>query len=544
MPSAVETAASLWLVAQIFDHSAGWICCDDGDESQTWRQWPQDVENIAAARAISFGLAARPDGPLQPPRAIAAPAVEFRRLGKLPLPPSLVIPYAEVPIGIWLLDAPIAKFECEAIGLVLADMLGSEIVGPVEMIPLEGSPLFRHVARPPRAATYPPPQNLFTLLEQEADYEEPVRYSPHDVLALLDFDPEVEEQVARIERRTRAQAVVRQREDARALRFPSTSASLAEELLRHDAPVEWSIEGLHVRGGNSLLAAEFKAGKTTMVLNVLRALADEQPFLGEYGVGDLRGRRVAWWNYEVGQSQANGWLRDLDISNDEAVAVAHLRGTSLPVHVTAAFDWIVRWLTDRNVGFWIVDPFAAAFGGDENSNQEVGEFLRLLDRIKVQADVEDLLLVHHTGRRQQDVGREHGRGATRLDDWADSRWVLSRQGEYDRKFRAHGRDVDTGVARLLTYEPNGRRLLYASEDVQQGRARSARESKDERNAKRLLRLIGASPGVTAKELREQAEIRSAYFTPTLKLLEERGHIRVDKQGTTRRHFLIEAAVDA
>ncbi len=66
----------------------------------------------------------------------------------------------------------------------------------------------------------------------------------------------------------------------------------------------------------------------------------------------------------------------------------------------------------------------------------------------------------HTGRAAMDVGSERARGATRLDDWADVRWLLTRGTGEDidnRYFRATGRDVETDEG-VLEYNPLTRGL--------------------------------------------------------------------------------------
>src|SRR5205807_2645857 len=82
---------------------------------------------------------------------------------------------------------------------------------------------------------------------------------------------------------------------------------------------------------------------------------------------------------------------------------------------------------DVDATTWILDPVARAIVGwpgareTENSNTAVAEFLDTLDQLKFEGGVEDLFLAHHTGRAAQTPGAEHGRGATRWDDWPDVR---------------------------------------------------------------------------------------------------------------------------
>src|SRR5262249_33584776 len=140
--------------------------------------------------------------------------------------------------------------------------------------------------------------------------------------------------------------------------------------------------------------------------------------------------------------------------------VLHLRGYRLPFWTPTARDFLIDWLAERAVSFLIVDPWARAFtgAGSENSNEDVGRVLDALDEIKRRAGVADLLVVAHTGRKEHIDGGEHVRGATRLDDWADTRWLITRD-RRDRFFAAHGRGVEVEEGRL-TFDPDTLRLSF------------------------------------------------------------------------------------
>jgi hypothetical protein len=141
------------------------------------------------------------------------------------------------------------------------------------------------------------------------------------------------------------------------------------------------------------------------------------------GPTQLKGR-VAFWNYELSPAQFNVWLREIGIESNDRAAVLALRGHMLPLTTHVGEDFAVRWLEEREVEFWIVDTFARAMtdcGLDENSNSDIDVLTHALDVIKQRAGVKNLLLSAHTGRMPQEEGKEHSRGGTRLDDWADNR---------------------------------------------------------------------------------------------------------------------------
>jgi hypothetical protein len=223
-------------------------------------------------------------------------------------------------------------------------------------------------------------------------------------------------------------------------------------------------------------------------------LVDDEPFLGRFPIGNFDGR-VAIFNYEVDERQFRRWMRDLNIVNQDRVTVLNLRGYRLPPIHPHTEEWIVKWLVDHEVAVWLVDPFARAFVGcgEENSNSDVGVFLDALDVIKEQAGVGELILPTHTGRGEQAIGLERARGATRLDDWADVRWLLTTDDQQRRFFRATGRDVEA-EEEMLGFDPSTRRLSLGGWDRQGMRQRDLTNE--------LVAYVRDNPGLGTNEIIE------------------------------------------
>ncbi|MEU0159646.1 AAA family ATPase [Streptomyces sp. NPDC006261] len=254
------------------------------------------------------------------------------------------------------------------------------------------------------------------------------------------FDRDVEDALHREKVRT----AVKVRLASEGWEPPPTFGTMAEELLIEDGPIQWTVEGLHVTGFNTLVVAKYKTGKTTLALNLMRAFADSTPFLGEYKTSIPEGGQVAWWNFELDSRTARRWVRRMDVQNPERLVHLGLRGYAMPITSPVAADWAVNWLKQHNIKIWIVDPWGAAFDGVENDNNDVREWTKALDIIKRRAGVEDVFLVAHTGRGEAEEGQEHVRGATRLDGWRDVQWMYTKDPEAPelRWMYAHGRDVD------------------------------------------------------------------------------------------------------
>src|SRR5699024_10391975 len=78
-------------------------------------------------------------------------------------------------------------------------------------------------------------------------------------------------------------------------------------------------------GGNVVLSAQYKAGKTTLVGNAVRCLVDGNAFLGVYEVPEPAGRVVLIYN-ERDPRNLRRWLREHRIVNARNVEVISLRG--------------------------------------------------------------------------------------------------------------------------------------------------------------------------------------------------------------------------
>lgn len=308
------------------------------------------------------------------------------------------------------------------------------------------------------------------------------------------------QEIERIRIRREADRYVTAEEHAKQWREPPWRPTLTEELAIPDEPVTYLIDDIFPTGGNVLLTAQYKTGKTTLVNDMARALADRNQFLGRFNTSMNEGR-IALWNYEVDDRQYRRWLREAGFRNTDQVSVLNLRGYRMPVMVPRVEDWIVNWLIDRQVTTWVMDPFARAFvgsGTSENDNTEVGAFLDTLDVIKDRAGVSELILPTHTGRAEMDKGSERARGATRLDDWADVRWLLTKDDRDVRYFRATGRDVEFPEERL-DYDEATRALTLGGGD----RAWEMRRHRTQT----VIEVVNDNPGIGLAALR--TAVRSA-----------------------------------
>ena len=307
----------------------------------------------------------------------------------------------------------------------------------------------------------------------------------------------VNAELARLRATRQAKQQLDNEEHQAQFREPPSRPTLTQELALPDDPITYRVNEIMPTGSNVLLTAQYKTGKTTLNLNLLKALADGEPFLGRYDINPLPdGKKAVWWNYEVDERQARRWLRDLNIQNLDRIAILNLRGYRLTLTTDRGEDWAVQWLADHDAAYWQIDPAARAMVGsaDENSNSEVGHWLDTLDIIKERAGVDELTLATHTGRIEQQVGSERARGATRLDDWADVRWLLTKDEDDRRYLRFTGRDVDIDEEEI-TYDPDTRQLRASGRG-----GRKAVKAHDLADA--IYDYIKTNPGKTQTNIKE------------------------------------------
>jgi hypothetical protein len=355
---------------------------------------------------------------------------------------------------------------------------------------------------------------------------------PDDEVARMAQDYSVKStrvDVLKAELRAREQArieIARERSDAAPFSPPDGTA--ADYLAEDDEDIAYTIEEWHPTGGNTLVVARGKAGKTSLGVNLMRSLADGVPFLGRYGIEFSEGT-IAYFDYEMNSPMFKFWLRKVGVKNlDRLVRPWHLRGLPNPL---LHEERVAEWLAKRDVKFWIVDAAMGAWSGyvtNENSNSEVDAFTKVLDQIKTAAGVEDLVLCHHMGAAQFAEGGERGRGATRLEDWADHIWYLTRDDQTGaRAMWAKGRGVDVPADQAIDiqYSAESHRLMA-------GATRAAR--RQDAAAYAALAALDAYPEKNPKTGEWTSTIRPAEYKGQYRAAIDEGWIEQYTDGRAKR----------
>lgn len=229
----------------------------------------------------------------------------------------------------------------------------------------------------------------------------------------------------------------------------------ADELLDEpDEEVDMRIDNLMPSGGFTLLAAQAKSGKTTLIINLIASLLSGDDFLGRFPVTPIE-RSIALVDLELPRKTVKKWLRAHGIRSNR-VKVLALRGkvgNFSNLLDPAERARIATELRDRDIEVLIVDPLSVllqAEGIEENSNSDVGRYLRLgLVTLVEEAGIKELIVAHHMGVA------ERSRGATVILDTPDAIWRLVKEENSDadehnkrRYFSAYGRDVEVSEGEL------------------------------------------------------------------------------------------------
>lgn len=300
---------------------------------------------------------------------------------------------------------------------------------------------------------------------------------------------------------------------------------------------------------STLLIAQRKTGKTTAMLNWARCLLKGEPFLGRFDTIALEEHeKVAVLNFEVSGAQLGRWAHEAGIDPERLVLV-NLRGRRNPLSHDGDRETLAGVLREQRVGALVVDPFGRAFTGDnQNDNGQVQNFLVDLDLFtRAEVGARDLMLAAHAG-----WGAERARGASALEDWADTIITMTRDTEDESKryLKAEGRDVDIEedelafdeFTRTLSLTGAGPRKKGKKADDARGKLmvalRRAVATEPGCTLTRAVELINAMPDVAVTASmsgRSYSRLKEA-----VEASQEAGFVRVEAAGRRGAHHLFPA----
>ena len=193
-----------------------------------------------------------------------------------------------------------------------------------------------------------------------------------------------------------------------------------DELFAMPDPV-WLVDKHIATESLAMLYGKFGSYKSFIALDMALSVAGGKKYLDQYacrsgpvvyiageGRGGLPKRILAWIGEHGGE-----------VPNDFKLM---LEGPTLSDHAT--LNRVLRKLRElpKKPVLIVIDTVARCYGGEENSNTEVGKFIRHCDTIKA-ATGAAVLLIHHTGK-DEDRG---ARGASNWPGTMDSMFCATKE---------------------------------------------------------------------------------------------------------------------
>ena len=275
------------------------------------------------------------------------------------------------------------------------------------------------------------------------------------------LDPEVRSLVAR----NQAKQLVA----AQTWTPPERPGSLLDQLAIGVPETDWIVEGL-VPAGIVQVNAQYKTGKTTLLMNYVRALATGEPFLGRFPVNVATDDRIGYLNMELSRGQMLRWWADMDLGDDayKRIEPYHARDDGFSVldfSNDLAVEWLVNWLRESGIRVLVADPLSklynpARWGSDPNAAYT--QWWKVLEDVVRRAELRGVIIAHHTGFGEDTADR--ARGASAMMDNPDVNMSFRHNGDHGgrpqdnkRYLSALGRDVDVPEFEL-DYEAPARRL--------------------------------------------------------------------------------------
>lgn len=311
--------------------------------------------------------------------------------------------------------------------------------------------------------------------------------------------------------------------------------NLAQRLAGPRPEVRWRIEDMWPHGGRVNLVAAPKTGKTTMVLNIARALTEGGDFLGTYDTEPLPDNdeqpTMVIFDFEMTEGQILDWYESHALEHPERIEIVPLRGFA------SQFDFLTPETRDKLVAkyagahTYVLDPIGpvlSALGLEENSNSEVQRLLTGWDEFVRLLGGEESMVVVHAGHNG-----ERARGASAFLGSGDAIWTMVRDAddESDTRFlKAIGRGVELADTELV-YEPARHRLTLGSASRSQARAHRKAAAEAPYVLEALGRYGPHSPRalwekVSASGEAKEWEVTQKGMRAAFKVLEDQGAVVV------------------
>lgn len=219
------------------------------------------------------------------------------------------------------------------------------------------------------------------------------------------------------------------------------------QLYQDKTEIEWVVDDLLSKGGVSLISADPKAGKSTIVRQLIRDVLRGGKFLERKCVKGT----VLYFAIEEQVQVVNKSFKRLGVNEEDSLLV-HL-GDPLTDSTLKDFEDLI---IEHKPVLCVIDTlFDFLEVESENNYKEVKRELRRLRKI-ARASGTHIVLVHHSSKPAKDDRRRGNRGilgSQAIAGGVDTIIVIEVDGE-DRLITTTGREIKRWVFRDIIYNPN------------------------------------------------------------------------------------------
>lgn len=230
-----------------------------------------------------------------------------------------------------------------------------------------------------------------------------------------------------------------------AARYAFEKALLFEpvsEVLNSTEKFEWLVDGLLSVGGVSILAGDPKAGKSTLVRQLVRAVSRKERFLGR----KVKQGQIYYMALEEQRSLLKNQFRALGINENDAIKI-HV-GSPLSADILESLE---EELSKEQVALLVIDTFLLGLRIKEpNSYSEVNDAITPYRDLARDTGTH-ILFIHHTNKTG--IGSNSISGSKAIHGAVDCAMILKAYGK-ERIFSSNGRGVKPFVEHQLLFDDN------------------------------------------------------------------------------------------
>jgi hypothetical protein len=206
----------------------------------------------------------------------------------------------------------------------------------------------------------------------------------------------------------------------------------------------------------ALMSARRKRGKTTLVRNLIAALVDGTPWLGDPSFAIRpEGYRVMLWDGEERERRWYYWMDKLNIRRRHLIDCQFFDGRTVDLTADMLVRYAIDTLTECGTEIWVIDNYSkfSAAATDNNADVQVNAFYDAVETIRRSVpSLMGIVLVAHAGKK--DIG---ARGSSAFEDRPAQLWTVTRPKDAaGPTLYLEGREADEFEVKTI-YDPETRR---------------------------------------------------------------------------------------